>query len=198
VIIFGCFLAAASWLASPAPTSRQARRFLAPGLRDQQAYFYGGLVVITGLYLLISPGHNLRSLITVLVIVALIALGIRELRRMTMSEFPDIEPWTGMTKLRAATGRAWKQLIGSKRSKSAGDKAASADQSQVSPTAVQPRPIPQARSAERAPVQTDADDFEVRIARLERLASLHERGILTDEELAAEKARILGEGGDLA
>jgi hypothetical protein len=198
VIIFGCFLAAASWLASPAPTSRQARRFLAPGLRDQQAYFYGGLVVITGLYLLISPGHNLRSLITVLVIVALIALGIRELRRMTMSEFPDIEPWTGMTKLRAATGRAWKQLIGSKRSKSAGDKAASADQSQVSPTAVQPRPIPQARSAEPAPVQTDADDFEVRIARLERLASLHERGILTDEELAAEKARILGEGGDLA
>jgi len=33
------------------------------------------------------------------------------------------------------------------------------------------------------------------LARLERLATLHEKGILTDEELAAEKARVLSDNG---
>lgn len=31
-----------------------------------------------------------------------------------------------------------------------------------------------------------------RIAQLERLAQLHQQGVLSDEELAAEKARVLG------
>jgi hypothetical protein len=35
---------------------------------------------------------------------------------------------------------------------------------------------------------------ESRLRRLERLAELHEKGVLTDEELAAEKARVLGNG----
>jgi hypothetical protein len=33
---------------------------------------------------------------------------------------------------------------------------------------------------------------ETRLERLERLASLHKRGLLSDEELAQEKARVLG------
>ena len=40
------------------------------------------------------------------------------------------------------------------------------------------------------------DDEDARLARLERLASLHEKGILTDEEFAAEKARVLGGDGN--
>ncbi len=37
---------------------------------------------------------------------------------------------------------------------------------------------------------TDGED--ARLGRLERLASMHEKGILTDEEFAAEKQRVLG------
>ncbi len=35
-------------------------------------------------------------------------------------------------------------------------------------------------------------DEDARLQRLEKLASLREKGILTDEEFAAEKARLLG------
>ena len=45
-----------------------------------------------------------------------------------------------------------------------------------------------------APTATlPANDDDARLARLERLATLHEKGILDDEELAAEKARVLGD-----
>jgi len=40
-----------------------------------------------------------------------------------------------------------------------------------------------------APTVTTED---TRLERLERLAALHEKGVLSDEELAAEKARVLG------
>ena len=39
-------------------------------------------------------------------------------------------------------------------------------------------------------------DEDARLQRLERLAALHERGVLTDEEFAAEKARVLGGGAN--
>ena len=62
----------------------------------------------------------------------------------------------------------------------------------------QPAPVPQyyqapaaAPASASAPAQgTGADD---RIARLKDLANLKAQGILTEEEFAAEKARILGE-----
>ena len=38
-----------------------------------------------------------------------------------------------------------------------------------------------------------ADEEDARLTRLERLGSLHEKGILTDEEFAAEKSRVLGD-----
>jgi hypothetical protein len=49
-----------------------------------------------------------------------------------------------------------------------------------------PAPQPAAATAPAAPAQTD------RYEELKRLAELHEQGILTDEEFAAEKAKILG------
>jgi hypothetical protein len=41
-----------------------------------------------------------------------------------------------------------------------------------------------------------ADSEDARLARLERLGALREKGILTDEEFASEKARLLsGDSG---
>ena len=38
-----------------------------------------------------------------------------------------------------------------------------------------------------------ADDEDARLARLERLGELREKGVLNDEEFAAEKAKVLGD-----
>ena len=52
-----------------------------------------------------------------------------------------------------------------------------------------PQPEPAPAPAPAAPVSDAAGD---RIAQLTQLASLHDSGALTDEEFAAEKAKILG------
>jgi hypothetical protein len=52
-----------------------------------------------------------------------------------------------------------------------------------------PAAPPPAPAAPAAPAASPEDD---RIAQLERLATLHDQGILSDAELASEKARILG------
>jgi hypothetical protein len=42
-----------------------------------------------------------------------------------------------------------------------------------------------------APAAPPADPMEAKMAELEKLGRLHESGVLTDEEFAAEKAKIL-------
>jgi hypothetical protein len=49
-------------------------------------------------------------------------------------------------------------------------------------------PAPAAPAAAPQPTGTTSDD----IARLKQLGELHEQGVLTDDEFAREKARILG------
>lgn len=215
VIVLALFLAAAAWLAAPAPSSRQTRAFLAPGLRDHVAYFYAGLAVIAGLYLLIAPNQSLRSLLMLIVIVAFIAFGIRELRRTTATEFPDAPAWTGLSKLRTSTGSLWRSALDRGRSAIpereqvavTPQTAAPAPEQPPAPPAPDDAPAPAAPLASTPPAPVPAPapaeaapelDIDQRLARLERLADLHERGVLTDEELAAEKARLLNPGSDLA
>ena len=59
--------------------------------------------------------------------------------------------------------------------------------------AAAPAPPPPAPAAPApAPAPAPAASADDRISQLERLAALRDQGILTDDELAAEKARILG------
>lgn len=67
---------------------------------------------------------------------------------------------------------------------------AQAAQAQAQPAPAPAAPPPPAPVAAPAPAAPPSS-AEERIAQLERLAALHAQGILTDEELAAEKARIL-------
>jgi hypothetical protein len=48
---------------------------------------------------------------------------------------------------------------------------------------------PQPQAAAPAPAEDDGDDM---IAQLEKLGELRDKGILTDEEFAAQKAKVLG------
>lgn len=65
------------------------------------------------------------------------------------------------------------------------ERKAEEQQAQQQPVQQQPAPAP----AAPAPAQESMDD---KIAQLKQLAELHQQGILTDDEFAAQKAKLLG------
>jgi hypothetical protein len=179
VIVIGVLFGIAGWLASPTGSARSTRRAIAPALQGYPAYVYAGLAILVGLYFLSAPTQNLRSFLTTLVIAGLAAFGIHELRKQTAEEFPDAEYGD-------VVGRTKDKVVGAVKDANLGERASKlrlpemrkpADDSEA-PTATLP-----------------ADSEDARLARLERLATLHEKGILTDEELASEKARVLSGSG---
>jgi hypothetical protein len=176
VIVIGVLFGIAGWLASPTGSARTTRRVMAPALRDYPAYVYALLVVVVGIYFLSSSTQNLRSFLTTLAIAGLAAFGIHELRKQSSEEFPDADYGD-------VVGRTKDKVVGAVKDANLGERASKlrlpemrkpADDSEA-PTATLP-----------------AESEDARLARLERLATLHEKGILNDEELASEKARVLG------
>lgn len=173
VIVVGVLFGIAGWLASPSGSARTSRRALAPVLREHSAYVYAALAILVGFYFLSAPTQNLRSFLTTLAIAALAAFGIHELRKQAAEEFPDAE-------YGEVFGRTKDRVVGAVKDANLGERAAKLR-------------LPEMRKpAAEAPAAPPADEEETRLSRLERLASLHEKGVLTDEELASEKARVLG------
>ena len=175
VIVIGALFAAAGWLGSPTGSARASRRTIAPVLRDHVAYVYTGLAIVVCIYFLSSPTQGLRSFLTTLVIAAMAAFGIRELAKQTAEEYPDAD--YGDT-----FGRARDRVVGAVKDANLGERASKLR-------------LPEVRRPEsgEAPTETLPQDGEdTRLQRLERLGALREQGVLTDEEFAAEKARLLG------
>jgi hypothetical protein len=176
VIVVGVLFCVAGWLASPTGSARSTRRFLAPVLDDHVGYAYALLAIVIGFYFISAPTQNLRTFLTTLAIAGLAAFGIHELRRQTAEEFPDAD-------FGDFFGRTRDRVVGAVRDANIGERASKLR-------------LPEMRkpAASEAPTEAiPASDDDVRLARLERLAKLREQGILNDEELAAEKARVLGE-----
>jgi hypothetical protein len=173
IIVFGVLFAIAGWLGSPTGSARATRRFAAPALRDYAPYVYAGLAIVVCIYFLSAPTQNLRSFLTALILAAFAAFGIHELRRGTATEFPDVtyDDYFGDAKERVA---------GAVKSANLGEKASRLREGIAGPG-----------GEEEAPTTVISED-DARLERLERLAALHERGVLNDEEFAAEKARVLG------
>jgi hypothetical protein len=174
VIVIGLLFGIAGWMASPTGSARWTRRWLAPVLRDYPAYVYSLLAVVVGIYFLSAPIQNLRSFLTTLVIAGLAAFGIHELRKQAGEEFPDAD-------YGEAIGRTKDKVVGAVKDANLGERASKIR-------------LPEMRKpgSEGPTAALPVDAEENRLARLERLATLHEKGVLTDEELAAEKARVLG------
>jgi hypothetical protein len=176
VIVVGVFFGIAGWLASPTGSAKGARRFLAPVLRDYPAYVYSGLAIVVGIYFLQAPTQNLRSFLTTLVIAGMTAYGIHELRRQANDENPD----AGYDEI---FGRTRDRVVDAVKSANLGERASKLKLPEVR------RPDGGGdRGAGDGPPRHAED---ARLDRLERLADLHEKGVLTDKELAAEKARLL-------
>jgi hypothetical protein len=102
------------------------------------------------------------------------AFGIHELRGQAEEEFPE-------ARFGDAFGRTREKVVGAVKGANLGERAARLR-------------LPEVRKPGAGKAATAAGDEESRLARLERLGALHEKGILTDEEFAAEKARVLGSG----
>ncbi len=179
VIVIGVLFGIAGWLASPTGSARSTRRAIAPVLQGYPAYVYAGLAVLVGIYFLSAPTQNLRSFLTTLVIAGLAAFGIHELRKQTAEEFPDADYGD-------VFGRTKDKVVGAVKDANLGERASKLR-------------LPEMRKpadGSEAPTATlPADNEDARLARLERLATLHEKGVLTDEELATEKARVLSDSG---
>jgi hypothetical protein len=179
VIVVGVLFGVAGWLASPTGSARSTRRVLSPALREHAAYVYAALAVIVGIYFLSAPTQNLRSFLTTLVIAAGAAFGIHELRKQAAEEFPGAE-------YGEIFGRTRDRVVGAVKDANIGERASKLRL---------PEMRKPADESEAATAALPVDEDDARLARLERLGKLREQGVLTDEELAAEKARVLGTAG---
>ena len=185
VIVVGVLFAAAGWLASPTGPARTTRRFLTPTLREHVAYVYTGLVILVGIYFLSAPTQGLRTFLTTLVLAGMAAFGIHELRKQSAEEYPDV---------------TYHDLFGGTRDKVVGAVKDANIGERVGEQASKLR-LPEVRRREggetsEAPTATlPANGEDARLQNLERLGKLHEQGILTEDEFAAEKARLLSGSG---
>jgi putative oligomerization/nucleic acid binding protein len=153
VILYGVFFLIAAWLASPHRSAIATRRALTPALRDFPAWVWSVFGVFGIIYVLTGV-DSMRAILSRLILLALAGVGIYELRRRSIAEFPDVKMGEMPTRVRARVESMWR---GRERLK----------------------PEPHDRKLER----------------LERLAALHERGVLSDEEFESEKAAVLAAGG---
>ena len=155
IIVFGGFFVLAAWLASPHRSSVATRRALTPVLRDYPVAV-GAVLGVVGLIWLLSGVDSTRAILTRVVLLAMAGVGVYQLRRASIADFPDVTLGEMPERVRVRASSMWR---GRQRA----------------------RPEPQDRKLER----------------LERLASLHERGALSDEEFESEKAAVMaGERSD--
>jgi putative oligomerization/nucleic acid binding protein len=175
VIVVGVLFGISGWLASPTGSARSTRRFLAPALQEYPVYVYTGLAIVVAIYFLSAPSQNLRSFLTTLAIAGLAAFGIHELRRQAHAENPDAsyDELFGKTKDR---------VVDAVKGANLGERASKLR-------------LPEVRRPEGAPESGTGgarNEQDARLERLERLGDLHEKGVLSDEEFAAEKAKAIG------
>jgi hypothetical protein len=191
VIIAGFLFIVAGWLASPTKIAWRVRKAAAPVLQQQTGWVYGALGLVLGVYFLSAPSQGLRQFLTTLAIGGMAAYGIDGMRRQTAREFPSAKDSDVFTRAKERLEKGAKSL--GETAKSAGETArqkaltqreprdgAAGGQSSEAPTAAMP--------VNSAPARTSQD---AKLDALERLAALHEKGVLTDEEMAAEKAKVL-------
>jgi len=185
VIVVGIFFLIAGWLASPTNGARSVRRVLAPALRQYPAYVYAGLALLVCFYFLTAPTQGLRSFLTTLLLAGMAAFGIHELRKQTEEEFPDAT-------YEEIFGGTRDKVVGAVKDANIGEKVGEQASKLRLPEMRRPDKESEgaADEAPTATLPTSAED--ARLERLERLGALRDKGILTEEEFAAEKARLLG------
>jgi uncharacterized membrane protein YidH (DUF202 family) len=185
VIVVGILFLVAGWLASPTNGARAVRRLLAPVLRLHPAYVYTGLALLVCFYFLTGPTQGLRSFLTTLLLAGMAAFGIHELRKLTEEEFPDAT-------YDETFGRTRDKVVTAVKDANIGERVGEQASKLRLPEVRRSGKEPEGPTAEAPTAALPVDEEDARLARLERLGALRDKGILTEEEFAAEKARLLG------
>jgi hypothetical protein len=165
MVFYGVVFVAAAWLAGSTRPAVALRGALAPVLRYRLAAAYGALAILFLLLLAWGPTPAMRKPLGIILFAALLVLGVELLRRQIAREFPDAEP--------ADAGRRFKSSLAGARAR-VGSNAAARKARLARPDTV----------GESAAVTTRFTD-------LEQLATLHDKGVLTDEEFDSQKGVIL-------
>ncbi|HXQ88716.1 MAG TPA: SHOCT domain-containing protein [Solirubrobacterales bacterium] len=185
VIVVGILFLVAGWLASPTNGARAVRRVLAPVLRLHAAYVYAGLALIVCFYFLSGPTQGLRAFLTTLIVAGMAAFGIHELRKQTEEEFPDAT-------YDDVFGGTRDKVVGAVKDANISERVGEQASKLRLPEVRRPGKESEGTTAEAPTATLPTSEEDARLERLERLGSLRDKGILTEEEFAAEKARLLG------
>jgi hypothetical protein len=178
---YGIVLILGAWLSGPTRVAVAIRRALAPYLREP-LIAYTGLAIVMGLVIFKwAPTPATRNPVLAIVLVLLVAAGFEAWRRQAVRESPDADRHAALARWRERLESGWEWTTDRA---SAGARQASGAVHQSAATERQAAPDMGAGTA--APAPDDA-----RLDQLERLAHLHDTGVLDDEEFRAEKMRLL-------
>lgn len=169
LVFIGVPVVLAGLLGGRSRWATSTRRALAPYLRERPDITFGVAVVALLILFAWGPIHATQTLIGILLITALSLFGVEMLRRQTTVEFPDAQYVGGMGVLRKGMTDVREALARGSASLRAG--------------------VAEHTGGSRSHGGHDAPGDPV--DRLERLASLHAAGSLTDEEFAAAKRELL-------
>jgi hypothetical protein len=165
MITYGVIVVIAAWVAGHTRLAVRLRRGLAPELREHPQYVYGVAALVLLLVVVWGPFPSTRELLPIIGFAILIALGIHVLRGMTADEFPDAHLGDTRHALRdwySARRHSLSSTLSTVRS-----------------------------GTPRGSGSGGGGGGDPRIDDLERLASLHDRGVLTDEEFSSQKTLLL-------
>lgn len=187
VIWASLVLIAGAWLISPNKAAASSRKFLAVPFGRYPGVVYAVLGLAAFIFLITGAGDQ-RGFLVRLMIVILVGVGTYFFRRQLMLENPDADFSSvneffekSRDKAKEAWGNRPRDITKNLPKLGGGDKAGSESPGPEGPGGADTTVLP---------AVAEPDPETARLDRLERLASLHERGVLTDEEFAEEKARL--------
>jgi len=165
MVLYGVVLVAAAWVAGTTRPAVALRKAIAPWMREHEVGSYVAGEALLLLVVLWGPTAATREIFPVIGFAVLVAFAVWVLRRQTMREFPNAQ--------RGEATTAMRQWMSNRRAHRGGE----------------PAVAHAGGGGGKADSGGGAGNGE-RVQALERLAALHERGALTDEEFTAEKAAL--------
>jgi len=185
LVFIGVFVLLAGMLGGGSRPARSIRHWLAPWLRDRPDISFGVVVVALLLLFAWGPIEATQQITGILLIIVLALFGTWMLRRQTAVEFPDahVAPGAGMDALKdslSGIGHSLARGGAAVRSSIAGRGGGGGTGSGSG----------SGGGGSRGDAGAGAGGDSVN--KLERLATLHSSGALTDEEFAAAKRELLG------
>jgi hypothetical protein len=187
-LIYGAVMVLGAWVAGPAAWATAVRRVVAPYLRSP-AIAYAALALVVAGLIWWEPTPAWRNAPMLLILIALLAAGVEGLRRQVIREFPTATREAAARRRRERWERFWtaSRRRGATARATARETASRTMQSTSSALAA-------GRESAASRFSSSSSSGDARLEELERLGRLRQAGVLNDDELRAEKERILRNG----